>query len=295
MSLNEPARIDAAALAPGDVLLSRGIGEISDLICAIDGGSYSHAGIWTGSGVVHAAFEGIARAALEASLADRHHVDVFRYLRDGAALGSARWPAEPVVACATSFVGGAYAYSDLLMLALLIGYGRRPGVPALDSAVRKIGAHLAARLDDWFERRTAHGAVGRPGPMTCTELVGTAFYAAASVPAHAYALEVVLPGRSSAPPPALSGPDPAAAEYERVAETIRRVLRRHGLALDADAPPEASSADPPHPPALFGVTRPRRVIAGGSGLPLRTLTPRDLETSPTLVRVGRLAEPSAGR
>ena len=295
MSLNEPARIDAAALAPGDVLLSRGIGEISDLICAIDGGSYSHAGIWTGGSVVHASFEGIARAGLETSLADRHHVDVFRYQRDGAALGSPRWPADPVVACAISFVGGAYAYSDLLMLALLIGYGRRPGVPALDSAVRKLGANLAKRLDAWLERQVAQDAAGRPAPMTCTELVGAAFYSAASVPAHAYALEVLLPGRSPAPPPALSGPDPAAAEYERVAESIRQVLRRHGLALDADAggDPEASSADPANPRALLGLTRPRRVIAGERGLPLRTLTPRDLETSPTLVRVGRLAERGA--
>jgi hypothetical protein len=291
MSLDGPARIEAAALAPGDVLLSRGVGEISDLICAIDGGSYSHAGIWTGSSVVHATFEGIARDALEKGLADRQHVDVFRYQRDGAVLGSSRWPAEPVVACATSFVGGAYAYSDLLMLALLIGYGRRPGVPALDSAVRKLGAQLAERLDAWLERRTGRGTDGGPAPMTCTELVGAAFYEAASVPAHAYALEVVLPGRTPRPPLALSGPDPGAAEYERVAESLRQVLRRHGLGLDAESTPEAPGGDAPNPRALFDLTRPRHVIAGERGLPLRTLTPHDLETSPTLQRVGRLAQP----
>lgn len=298
MSLDELARIEAAALAPGDVLLSRGIGEISDLICAIDGGSYSHAGLWTGTGVVHATFEGIVGDDLDASLADRQHVDVFRYERDGAALGSARWPAEPVLACAASFVGGSYAYSDLLMLALLIGYGRRPGVPALDSAVRKVGAHLAERLDVWLERqRAAAGAADAgPEPMTCTELIGTAFYAAASVPAHAYALEVVLPGRGPEPPLALSGPDPAASEYERVAQLWRQVLRRHAPALDADLCRRASGGDPPSPPALFGLTRPRRVIAGERALPLRTLTPRDLETSPTLARVGRLEVPGrAGR
>jgi hypothetical protein len=289
MSLDGPDRIEAAALAPGDVLLSRGIGEISDLICAIDGGSYSHAGIWTGTSIVHATFEGIERDGLEAAVADRQYVDAFRYHRDGAVLGSARWPVEPVLECAASFVGGSYAYSDLLMLGLLIGYGRRPGIPALDSAVRKIGARLAERLDAWLERQTGHGSDGRPAPMTCTELVGAAFYAAASDPAHAYAIEVVLPGRSPLPPRALSGPDPGAAEYERVAESVRQVLRRHGLALAAEANPTAASGDPPNPRALFDLTRPRRAIAGERALPLRTLTPRDLETSPTLTRVGRLA------
>jgi hypothetical protein len=274
------------------VLLSRGVGEVADLICAIDGGSYSHAGIWTGIQVVHATFEGIVGEELAPSLEARRHVDVFRFAREGHALGSARWPAEPVVACALSFVGGSYAYSDLLMLALLIGYGRRPGIPALDSAVRKIGAHLADRLDAWLERQVgARGAGAAPAPMTCTELVGRAFHDAKATPPHAYALEVVLPGRAAPPPaPMLDGPDPAAAELERVAEACRAVVRRALPTLDAELRLRAAAEEaPPNPPALFGLTQPRGVIAGSRALPLRTLTPCDLETSPTLSCVGRLA------
>jgi hypothetical protein len=289
--MHEPASIEAAALLPGDVLLSRGVGEVADLICAIDGGSYWHAGIWTGAELVHATFEGIVREDLAPSLEERQHVDAFRYAKDGHALGSARWPAEPVVACAQSFVGGSYAYSDLLMLALLIGHGRRPGIPALDSAVRKIGAHLADRLDAWLKQKlAARDAGSAPAPMTCTELVGSAFYAAKASPAHAYALEVVLPGRDPVPPPPmLDGPDPAAAEHARIVEACRAVLRRALPALDADLRRRAEAEDaPPNPPALFGLTRPRGVIAGSRALPLRTLAPRDLETSPTLSRVGRI-------
>jgi hypothetical protein len=94
----------------------------------------------------------------------------------------------------------------------------------------------------------------------------------------------------------LTGPDAAAAEHERVAEACRQVLRKHLPALDAELRMRnwGDGGDgPPRPPAMLGLTEPRRVIAGERALPLCTLTPRDLESSPTLTRIGRLAR-SAG-
>ena len=78
-----------------------------------------------------------------------------------------------------------------------------------------------------------------------------------------------------------------------MAESVRQVLRRHGLGPEAGSHLDTSHSQPENPRALFDLTRPRRVIAGERALPLRMLTPRDLETSPTLSRVGRLAQASA--
>ena len=44
-------QIRAADLRPGDVLLCRGRGEISDLVCALDESTYSHSALWDGDRV----------------------------------------------------------------------------------------------------------------------------------------------------------------------------------------------------------------------------------------------------
>ncbi len=294
----DPAWIDVSTLRPGDILLSRGFGDISDMICASDGGRYSHAALWTGESVIHATLSGVKADGLLASHGPQQYVDVYRFSRNGEQpLGSDPWPAAPVIARAQSFVGGPYAYTDLMMLALLLGFARRRRIPALDSIVRRLSAQLADGAAAWLEtrRHEARAAAGHPpeatSPLeakTCTELVGTAFYEAESDPTHAYGLEVVLPGRDAGVKVLSADPelDPT---YDDLEAACRALVRQEFPELERaqktreDERVQASVQ-------TLGWTSSRRVIAGERALPLSSLTPRDLEMSPSLRCIGRLSQ-----
>lgn len=82
-------RVSAIAtkrLRPGDILLSRGQGDTADAIRTLDGGTYSHAGIWSGSGVIELTTPKVVEWPLEQSLIahPRVMVDVYRYSTSGA-------------------------------------------------------------------------------------------------------------------------------------------------------------------------------------------------------------------
>jgi hypothetical protein len=280
------------------VLLSRGNGELSDMICAIDGGLYSHGAVWTGKRVVHATLGGIVYGDVAMECKEQQYVDVYRFSRGGKPLGTDGWPAEPVVERAESFVGGCYAYTDLIMVAVLIGYGRRPQIPVMEIIVRRIGARLADTLAEWF-RSKRQGAPSSTAPTatavsidpkTCTELVGTAFYEAKSLPPHAYALEVLLAGRKTSTRSGnASDPTDLEVEYGMLAAGFRDLLRRELPAVDTGQRTRAGLVDTFDASATTrGPMSPRTVIAGGRALPLSSLTPWDLQTSPTLFCVGRL-------
>ena len=51
-------------LCPGDVLLSCGREALSQLICKVDGGMYSHAALWDGHKVVEATARGVVRRVI---------------------------------------------------------------------------------------------------------------------------------------------------------------------------------------------------------------------------------------
>ncbi len=299
--MNDPTLIQPIQptdLRPGDVLLSLGVGDLSEMICLIDGGRYSHAALWTGNRVVHATLGGIVLADLEGQKQQKL-TDVYRYTRDGHPLGSERWPSEPVIERAERFVGGRYAYSDLVMLAMLIGYGRRPRIPVMETIVRRIGAHAADGVTAWFQdqMRRSRKAAGQSSPAapdapgiatTCTELVGTAFYEAESTPPHAYALEVVQPGRHDALQSAGSNPE-LEAQYASLAAACRDFVRPDLPLLDLVQQSQGAVLEAGPIDAVIGWRKSRKVVAGDRSLPLSTLTPRDLQTSPTLVCVGRLS------
>jgi len=290
------APITPEQLRPGDVLLSRGTGDLAKMICAVDGGLYSHAALWTGERVVHATLAGVLASPLAPSHGPMVYVDVYRFSKYSSLLGTERWPSEPVTKRAESFVGASYAYADLAMLAMLIGYARRPGIPAMELVVRHLGAHLADGLTWAFRKQlkdacTADGeptATKRPVSKTCTELVATCFFEAESTPAHDYALEVVLPGRE----PELgleSMADPKLeTQYEQVVVACQEFVQQDFAALEsaqqsrAEQLAQESSLE-------SALTDSRTLVAGGRLLPLSTISPRDLQISPTLACVGRLS------
>ena len=113
-----------ALLRPGDVLLSLGIGNTSTAIQALDGGDYSHAGLWTGQGVLESTMPVVVEHTLSESLRahPRAHVRAFRHPRCMGAV------AEEVVRSARTYVARKYPCGDLFLCAALIAVASRfPG------------------------------------------------------------------------------------------------------------------------------------------------------------------------
>ncbi|HEX9639877.1 MAG TPA: YiiX/YebB-like N1pC/P60 family cysteine hydrolase [Candidatus Krumholzibacteria bacterium] len=101
-------------LKPGDILLSQGVDETSQAIMTLDGGVYSHAGIWSGHGVIESTTPCVAESPLDVCLSEhpRAVVDVYRH--------RARRSGQRVVEMARRYLGRPYSYGDLLLGALLI-------------------------------------------------------------------------------------------------------------------------------------------------------------------------------
>lgn len=105
--------LEQSHLKAGDILLSLGQGEVSDAIKSLDGGSYSHAGIWDGGGVIEAIWPKVHRSAFDGCCKKARYIDVYRY-ENGAT------KAERVVTEATAFLGTKYADVDLLLATAIL-------------------------------------------------------------------------------------------------------------------------------------------------------------------------------
>jgi len=223
-----PSPVSLDDLWPGDVLLSRGRNKLAELICAVDGGSYSHAGVWDGQCVVEATLGGIFGNPITHALESQHYVDVYRFERDGQLLGAAAWPAAPVIAQARSFLGESYAYADLLMAVVVVSLGRRTSVPAMKLALGRLGAaagqQVAAKV---FGHEVARGA------KVCTQVVAAAFHDAAASPLHRYALDILVRGSGGAEAQELLDPEARAvqAEYFDLVPEWRRVPPQENVPL----------------------------------------------------------------
>lgn len=261
--------ISASDLRPADVLLSRGTGLISDCIAAADGGSYSHAALWTGRGVVEAVRAGIADGG------DPGGRDAYRFQ------GSAGLPdeiASAIVSGAREHVGNDYATSELYLLGLLFSLGFCPRRSMVHAALDALGGERASRLEEWMESL-------RPGQkrMICTELVSSSYYRAASD--RGYALRVV-----------------PAAERPTAADASTRGGGQAGQALDFSPQSEAINALSQRCHELIYVesaraeSGDRKLLGGALALDdrqshrLGVVTPADLQFSPSLRFIGRVDE-----
>jgi hypothetical protein len=275
-----PRSIALSKLLPGDVLLSRGLGDISDLICGVDGGSYSHAALWDGERAIEATLGGVHANPIEHSLLSLRYVDVYRFHRQGSWLGTEGWPAEPVVEQARSFVGGRFAYAELLMAAMVVALGRPTAPAAMKLALSRLGGHAGHYYASKLFPASALGDA-----KVSTEIVAAAYSGARSTPAQTYALDVRLRGWTDEPAPA----GVRARAHAALEADYRDLALQWRLRLRAGAP---ELADVIERLAQTGEAASRRALGriGERGLPACCATPRDLETSPSLECMGRLSQ-----
>jgi hypothetical protein len=265
-----PPKITKKDLLPGDVLLSAGSSILDKLIILIDRGDYSHATQYMGyiNGdymVVEATRGGIKYESIDVDVDAQDLIDVYRFNSlDGHHFEDPGWPVKPVLDQAMTYVNAKYAYSELILGAVVILASEFPAgrwKPFLREALSELEHKFVTWLDKNKDKT----------PMTCVQVVTSAHWQAPSIPDNKYALQVTL---SSTRKPLVS--DPSNLEhYHGVRERL------------------ISAVDSVHPGFSQAVINSKAnssitVAAGSDLLPLGSCTPTDLQTSPTLKFVGCL-------
>lgn len=282
-------------LKPGDVLMSLDEWELSQLIAAIEEGNYSHAIYWNGQEVIQGTLDGVTKMPLE-SLVDKCYVDAFRLRpRDGDALGSDGLPVAPVNAAVEVLIGLPYDYSNMVTLAWLIWSSRHHSLEQWARMLRvvaKVGwqrllDELIQEMQAFTASVTATPAGRRQAKMTCTEVVTTSFWNADPKQGHRYGLSFLIP-QSRAAFRAMAGPaEQLPPEQAERLEALLRESERLLLAVDPHIRERSGARF-----AMFNATgaagQPLEVVAGSEDLPLGLVSPKEMETSPSLTKVGRL-------
>jgi hypothetical protein len=286
--IRDPRPLSRDELRPGDVLMSRGRGWQGRIVSWLERASYSHGAYWDGSQVIEATAQGIHETPLDDAVADARYVDVYRMrARDGFPLGHPEFPVDPVTAAVRKQIGDDYSQSVLALTALCLLLSRAG--PERWGSARFLMAlpayqHLRQRIDHWL----------RPGKrrpaMICTELVATGFWEADKT-RRRYAVEIAIDYRrqgsmANAPietedPEEILTREGASPGWkkrlrtwvgdERARQIEERLAYREELRLEREA--EAG---------------PVVVVAGDPRCPLPTVSPRDVEFSPSFEFQGRL-------
>ncbi|HTQ06623.1 MAG TPA: hypothetical protein VMI54_22340 [Polyangiaceae bacterium] len=277
-------------LKPADVLLSRGASDVSKAIVASDGGSYSHAALWTGSSVIEATLDGMTEHPFTG---DR---DVYRHR------GLEAGTDAKVVAAARAQLGKGYAYTELFLLGALFAAGVRPRAPVVNVALEFLGGRGASRLADWLEKLVE----GRRTPRVCTELVALSFYRVEDRrfavlvlprslrPRGASGLEGEPAPRSFAPS-GLSRPFAMKSDLDALSEACGSWFSSEPEPGETEPELRAPAAVATPVPAegqrkfLFGTVARDSV----TGARLGVVSPGDLQFSPCLEFVGRITPDAA--
>lgn len=265
----------------GDVFLSRSWGTLSDAICLLDGGDYSHSAICVEIDpdgmpmIVEATKDGVVASRLEDSLAVKRYIDLYRFKSDtNETFQSPNWPPGPVITRAEDYKknGTKYAYSQLLLMGILVLVRRAP--------VGKLGQ---AKIRYWLAKFVEHFkayATGKKEEVTCSELIYRCFYEAIATPPAKYGLTIrgaLGPGGaliqmlSTKATPAQIGLDPKTAAI--VDEAVQVLLRLR---------PQFNSYLTSAMKAGKGV----HIMAANPNVCADMVTPYDLQKSPNLIKVG---------
>lgn len=305
---NGAAGIGRADLRPGDVLMSKGRGELSALIAELEGGLYSHASYWDGGRLVHATTGGVVTGSLADLLAEQEYVDVLRLGPRELApygeleLGDPHFPDEAVTTAAHDLVGGPYDYGSIFLAALLLWEAD------WDTAMRAIRAAFPlarsaaiAKIHGWVRDASRATAAGTgKSAMTCTAVVTTSFWNAgqrvAAEQRDLYRLEFAIDRPRRAPwritpvtdVQPLGALEPRAAfdtdddaDFRALIEECGRLVE--GVVVDDTTEPSLDTV------MLFeGLAQPRVVVAGSPDLPLNLVSPADFQRSPSFRSLGRL-------
>ena len=296
-------------LKPADVLLCRGDSDISLGIVELDGGSYSHAALWSGECVIESTLPCVKRSSVEECASHSLYIDAYRY--QGLDQRS-----RAVVANAEAYLDRPYGTLNLGLSTLLVAVTSwMPHEWAEMNAL--YGAGELARLLRLL--RLVKDECRDERQVTCAELVVRCYHDA-DVP-----LTVKLKGErkfhgssflgairevslrvSETRPRGLGFEDPVRAIDEELSWLGRfepgsplagqgsdawletRAEWYHSLQLEL--PGSQANEAPLDPMALSPeLIRAKELVAGrdwAAGL----VTPHQLESSPSLVLVGRVAE-----
>lgn len=285
--------IDPATLLPGDVLLMKGIGPVSDLIAWFGDSTYSHAAIVVDGGdLIEAAAPVSRRAGIAGRLtqgAFYDFIDAWRPTRaDGYVLSASDRAAA--AASATALLDIAFPLDAMVQMAIVAAL--RDRLPIDPTAKRIIRAVIDHVLED------------EPDHTICSELVFRALRDAAATPDAALAPAVIIAAPLDLPFPRIDW----VALWQEWEETRRR---RPALPDLAVAAARAGAGDTDEDSALkqrFAALRTARGLRSRSGAlaamreprgsPTRVVVepdpdprnvlPIDLETSVSLRLLGRL-------
>jgi hypothetical protein len=291
-------------LEAGDVLLHMGRGELSRLIAWVGDSAYSHAAVvYDDTQLIEAAASGVRLATLDQRITMKDnfvYIDVFRPSRlqqsdhDGmlADLRAALMP----------YLGRPYPMTSLFVLGIVCSV--RNKIPGSRDLRRVVRMALDLVIDNDSSR------------VVCSELVYRGFDEAPTSPVHALRLPVITRSRQHTPLPDI---DLLALAHETL-EDLRRANRSpslaseiallsspmHGMHELAAAAAEDASEDEDLALRLLqartrlGLTLPPQATLTAAALALpeptpnpKTVLPADLEFSPGLVKIGRLALASA--
>ena len=159
--------ISVNELKESDVLLYQGDSFISRMIRLFDGGDYSHAGVFSGGNVLEAIGSGIEYRSVVKSTYDVPYIDVYRYKsKDNITIGSEELPYQPVVERVEYYRENweRYGYEQILLLATLTATRMLPFriIPGLSRILRNVLESAA----DVLATLVADGKE----PMICSEL-----------------------------------------------------------------------------------------------------------------------------
>jgi hypothetical protein len=265
MRPTNPKKINLDDLLPGDILLSAGSNLLDQVILLIDQGDYTHTTQYVGKidgvhMVVEATKKGIKYQSITADLT-QDLVDAYRYVSpDGASFGNPDWPVEPVIDQALSFQGSKYAYSELLMAAVILLASEVPNDKNLNIIVR---LELTA-IESMFEKWLTNNA--NKTPMTCVEVVTSAHWMALANPANKYGIKVKINGDRKLPF--------KPSKNQETYQNFRNKIMKH---MEFTYPIYTKKL-------IEDVSL--LATAGSKTLPLGSCTLRDMQTSPSLQFIG---------
>jgi hypothetical protein len=265
MRPTNPKKINLDDLLPGDILLSAGSNLLDQIILLIDQGDYTHTTQYVGKidgvhMVVEATKKGIKYQSITADLT-QDLVDAYRYVSpDGASFGNPDWPVKPVIDQALSFQGSKYAYSELLMAAVILLASEVPSDKNLNIIVR---LELTA-IESMFEKWLTDNA--NKTPMTCVEVVTSAHWMALANPANKYGIQVKINGDRNLPFKPSKNQETYHDFRNKIMKHMQFTYPIYTKKLMEDV-------------ALLAT-------AGSKTLPLGSCTLRDMQTSPSLQFIG---------
>ena len=278
--MNQPALLEAKDVRPGDLLLHLGKSQISALVAWFGDAIYSHIALMSDAGeFIEAAPGGARKVPLARRLGqvnDYHFIDLYRPTARGGQVANAAQIAA-VLRRATHYLGSPYPFDLLAQLGVI-------------SALR--GRMPENNIARWIIRLAIDAAMDRDASrVMCSEIVYRALAEAPTTPAASMAPAIVVSAPLLLPFPEI--------DLEKLMKELEAMIKSesvpHALGVKGELPLSTQHSDS----ALaadyaavrerlgVGLSKATDVIVVPNPNP-KTVSPADLERSPSVRLVGRL-------